>query len=171
MPHEIKSADGKDVRAVGILCNSSRCGVCDCVIIDKQNFWTLDAPYNCLVHATCLQFFAFDGKTRLDETEAQKKTEEAFDADAEIMAEFMSRPFFQKRLPEPIRVAITRVYLTNLALRENYSPHRQAARRIRAVERVKTNNSEVFRELRGLNDPKRVKEIVAAAAAEEPKKE
>lgn len=143
---EIKTDDGKGVKARAIVGNTSRCGHCDMILLDGQTFFMLDEPYACIVHETCLNFFAFDGKHRCAEAPQNQERQKAASDDEQTLANYMSRGHWKVlRIPRAVRDAIVRMYFMCLVLRQNYIPTPKRAdilnKVIRALDLFKENGS------------------------------
>lgn len=125
---EIKTDDGKGLRARAIVGNTSRCGVCDMVLLDGQQFFMLDDPYNCIVHNTCINFMEWDGKLRAQGTDRDEMSKQISD-DEQILGEYMRKAHWPTlRIPTAVRDAWTRFYFRGLMLRQMYDlqPKRDA---------------------------------------------
>lgn len=125
---EIKTDDGKGLRARAIVGNTSRCGVCDMVLLDGQQFFMLDDPYNCVVHNTCINFMSWDGKLRAQGTDRDAMSKEISD-DEKTLGDYMQKAHWPTlRLPTAVREAWTRFYFRGLMLRQTYDlqPKRDA---------------------------------------------
>ena len=125
---EIKTEDGKGLRAWAIVGNTSRCGVCDMVLLDGQQFFMLDDPYNCIVHNTCINFMEWDGKLRAQGTDRDEMSKQISD-DEQILGEYMRKAHWPTlRIPTAVRDAWTRFYFRGLMLRQMYDlqPKRDA---------------------------------------------
>lgn len=125
---EIKTDDGKGLRARAIVGNTSRCGVCDMVLLDGQQFFMLDDPYNCVVHNTCINFMSWDGKLRAQGTDRDAMSKEISD-DEKTLGDYMQKAHWPTlRLPTAVREAWMRFYFRGLMLRQTYDlqPKRDA---------------------------------------------
>lgn len=125
---EIKTDDGKGLRARAVVGNTSRCGVCDMVLLDGQQFFMLDDPYNCIVHNTCINFMEWDGKLRAQGTDRDEMSKQISD-DEQILGEYMRKAHWPTlRIPTAVREAWTRFYFRGLMLRQMYDlqPKRDA---------------------------------------------
>ena len=125
---EIKTDDGKGLRARAIVGNTSRCGVCDMVLLDGQQFFMLDDPYNCIVHNTGINFREWDGKLRAQGTDRDEMSKQISD-DEQILGEYMRKAHWPTlRIPTAVRDAWTRFYFRGLMLRQMYDlqPKRDA---------------------------------------------
>lgn len=112
-------------------------------LISGQEWFAFDAPYHCLVHAECAQFFVYNGKTRLAEDEGRLEVERQLSEDEDAMLRFIERPFFQKRIPQRIRERVMRFFEQNRTLRLNYAGRRfkQLLEQNRSGKRRIANNN------------------------------
>jgi hypothetical protein len=96
MPLEIKGKRDKEVKTIGVIGNSLKCGHCDFPIMDQHTWIAFDEPYNCLVHETCMGLFDYNSKPRTAGSNGRKSAHMAMDNDLKILEEMTSRPWFQK---------------------------------------------------------------------------
>jgi len=119
---EIKTDDGKGIRARAIVGNTSRCGVCDMILLDGQQFFMLDDPYNCVVHNTCLNFMQWDGKLRAQGTDKDEQSKQMSD-DEQVLGEYMRKAHWTTlKIPTVVREAWVRFYFLGLMIRQSYTP-------------------------------------------------
>lgn len=135
---EIKTEDGKGLRARAIVGNTSRCGVCDMVLLDGQEYFMLDDPYNCLVHRTCINFMEWDGKLRAQGPDHDARAKQISD-DEHTIGEYMRKAHWNVlKIPRAVREAWTRFYFLGLMLRQSYEPPANQVKRDALMRRVAT---------------------------------
>ena len=141
MPLEIKAKDGKKINAIAMVSNTSRCGVCDMVLLDDQTFFMLDDPYCCIVHERCMQFFEFDGKPRCNMSARKTEQQAQISLDEDIVGGYMTKPHFNKMVPKVVREAWIRMFILSLTLRATYDVNRKVGRKAKAALQFHTTTT------------------------------
>jgi hypothetical protein len=146
MPVEIKDKSGKKVYAYAMVADTTRCGHCGMPIIDGQAFWVLDDPYGCLCHDACLSRFVWNGKPRSINSKGAAQQKKQMSTDEEVVAQFMSRPYFAKRVPAVVRDAWANVFADAVLLKHHYCPESltETVKRAAGIEVVNTSPDAEF---------------------------
>ena len=118
MPLQIKNKRTGKVEGVAYIGNTLKCGHCDQPILEGYGWLSLDAPYYCLLHETCLNMFEFDGLPRTGKGKGRRAAQDNLDEILESLNQMVSRPWFQKRgVPEKYKKALQDLMFIHQSLR------------------------------------------------------